>query len=252
MYIIYFFSLSNFYIDRGMNMDNTRRKSWKNNDSNIVVGSLVKDIPDEMKNQRRSGVIVYTLETINQEVNNIVFFAGIDTKSGEITDFGGQKEPKDRNSICTGLREFTEESIGVFGKIDESEIQNSYAIYSSNMMIIFIYMDINVTLVNSTFDSLRIKKGQNKNPVNSKTPKQISYLEVKRLSLMSFDEMKRNICNSQSNMYSVVRTFLRRFIVELGKSQQDLHERNISPNKSNLDVIRFDSEFEKFKQLLLE
>jgi hypothetical protein len=170
-----------------------------------VLGATISDLSKSDRKQRRSGVIVYT----RTRENSLLFLAGMDTNTSEITDFGGQREPSDIDAISTGLRELVEESLGVFGKIEPSEVEGCYTIYSSQMMIMFIYMDLDIVQVNRTFDVLRIKKMQALNT----TP--FSVLEVKRLVIMSFEELKKSICDSDSKMYAVVRDFMRRYIAGL-------------------------------------
>lgn len=206
-----------------------------------VFGSTISEITPEDRMQQRSGAIIYTTTSSG----SIVFIAGVDTESGDITDFGGQRSPYDRDAIVTGLRELTEESLGVFGSISPDEVESCYAIYSKRMMIMFIYIDLDVALVNSTFDFLRIKKLSSQQPSTSKYEEGRLSLEVKRLAIMSFDELKSNIYQADSKMYSVVRVFLRRYIAGLRTGR-------IEPDNSFLEApVNFDREFENFRSHLL-
>jgi len=140
-----------------------------------------------------------------------MFIGGVDTQHDEITDFGGQRDAQDRNSIVTGLRELCEESLGVFGEITVNDVRRSYAVYSHDMMIMFIYMDLDTALVTSTFDELRTKKLA----TIGVSRRNKSTIEVKQLVAMSFDEFRSNICDPNSKMYERVRVFLRRYIAGL-------------------------------------
>lgn len=98
----------------------------------------------------RAGVIVYT---INKGV--LTFGMGIDTKSGDITDFGGgvrYRKCRDSNAIVGALREFSEESLCVFGNYMPNQVQKCLTIYSSTMAIIFLHLNLNIEKANSLFD----------------------------------------------------------------------------------------------------
>ena len=87
----------------------------------------------------RSGVIVYTIYK-----GKTYFILGIDTASGNITDFGGGISFKRENALTGGLREFSEETLGVFGNIDVEEIKNCIAVYNEKEIIIFVPFEINI------------------------------------------------------------------------------------------------------------
>ena len=123
------------------------------NESNINITS-VDNIPKLLNMQKsklrveRAGVIVYTIYN-----NEYYFGMGIDTDSGDITDFGGGIKKKDISLIDGGLREFTEESLGVFGKFEPSEIQNCITIYSGTTLIIFIPLILDTKRISEIFKS---------------------------------------------------------------------------------------------------
>lgn len=85
----------------------------------------------------RGGVIVYT--TLEDDT---YFGLGIDAKSGDYTDFGGGiRYKKDGTAVRGSLREFIEETLGVFGWISEDQITEAVAVYSSSMIIFFIRIE---------------------------------------------------------------------------------------------------------------
>ena len=80
----------------------------------------------------RAGVVFYTF--IDNELHMCF---GRDKKTGDLTDFGGGRS-KYENPITCAVREGNEESRFVFSKIDPSQVNSFYCLYSSNMLIIFI------------------------------------------------------------------------------------------------------------------
>lgn len=88
----------------------------------------------------RSGAIVYTVYK-----NKTYFIMAIDTESGNVTDFaGGVRYVKKENVLDGGLRELTEESLGIFGEISIEEIKNFLAVYDEDNLIIFIRLNIDI------------------------------------------------------------------------------------------------------------
>ena len=96
---------------------------------------FVKDLDVNLVKPLRGGVIVYT------RVDDKLYFCfGIDRDTQEMTDFGGGigYKSRDKNIITGSLREFSEESLGVFGRINECYVKNSLCIYDDSVMIIFL------------------------------------------------------------------------------------------------------------------
>lgn len=89
----------------------------------------------------RAGVIIYTIYK-----GKLYFILGIDSKTRDITDFGGGVafKSKNENSITGGLRELKEESLGIFGTIKSSEINKCLAVYDEDTIIIFVPLKINL------------------------------------------------------------------------------------------------------------
>lgn len=104
----------------------------------------------------RAGVIVYTdVESAHTKKKSRYYFLGVDTQSRELTDFGGGVQYKIKETpIEAALREFAEESLCCFGKIDDQNLLNSTVVYGENMMIIFIPMQIDIRRVISDFDKM--------------------------------------------------------------------------------------------------
>lgn len=63
--------------------------------------------------QLRAGVIVY-VEIPNANKPQLFFCLGLDQRTGDITDFGGGVTKKDPTALHAALREFHEETLGIF------------------------------------------------------------------------------------------------------------------------------------------
>ena len=154
----------------------------------------VKDIPEKDKVQSRAGVIIYTIRD-----GRLYFCLGIDTNHDAYTDFsGGIKQTED--TISGAHREFIEESLNVFGNISKDQINNSLALYSENMMTIFIYVNCDMDRICSIFEKsvrftsnpevksiLWLPKMKFLNIINKKDPS-IMYHKLYDLFLMGFSE----------------------------------------------------------------
>jgi len=127
--------------------------------------NYIKDIDINKLKTNRSGVIVYTVYK-----NKTYFILGIDTKSGDITDFGGGVSFKKENVLDGGLRELAEESLGIFGKISADEIKNYLAVYDENNLIIFLRLNIDLVAKYHEFRE-RIKS------VNNPEVKDLKFLD---------------------------------------------------------------------------
>ncbi len=129
-------SLDNPYklITRRIDSSKIRRNQKRDLDvtvSNTKDMMIVKDnIP------YRSGAIIYT------KINGKTYFClGIDTQSGNITDFGGGVKMGE-TIVKGGLRELAEESQNIF---DIRDVDDSIIFHCYNMAIMFIKTDKNST-----------------------------------------------------------------------------------------------------------
>ena len=91
----------------------------------------IKNLPH--KEYIRSGVIPYKkLSNGNNE-----FCFGIDSKHLSVGSFSGSLK-KGESVVDAGLREFSEESLGVFDIIDKKDIMNCIAVYDDLQVIMFL------------------------------------------------------------------------------------------------------------------
>ena len=110
----------------------------------LIVGtSYTKDLKiTREKNPIRSGAIIYT-----KKGGKTYFCVGIDTESGDLTDFSGGVT-KGETVIEGGLRELEEESLGIFGHLTKEDVADTTCFHCHNMITMFI------PLLNIDMDSI--------------------------------------------------------------------------------------------------
>jgi len=116
-----------------------QKKELEVTTSKIEDMDIVKDIPF------RSGAIVYIHEN-----NKTYFCLGVDTQSGNLTDFGGGVK-KGETIIEGGLRELKEESLGVFGDVGQQVISDNIIFHCFNMAIMFIPLNVDRATIEREF-----------------------------------------------------------------------------------------------------
>lgn len=75
---------------------------------------------------KRAGIIVYDKEG---------FYMGVDYPSNELTDFGGEINYVNEDTIVGSIREYNEETLGSFPKLNWYEVFSSYAVISDSIVI---------------------------------------------------------------------------------------------------------------------
>jgi hypothetical protein len=107
----------------------------------------VKNIDWSKQRQRRAGVIVYFIHN-----DEIVFGMGSDSSYREITDFGGGFESSaDTDPLDTALREFKEETLGVYGDIDRDAVSECVVILNQSMLIMFVPLKFDPNRITEMF-----------------------------------------------------------------------------------------------------
>lgn len=141
------FVVPNFYSPTNKKPMKNRRYSWPG--GYISTVGRVKEIDWEKKKPPRAGIIVY-----NFYQDKVLLCMGVDRKTKELTDFGGGISYKlDKNAIRGAIREFTEESLGVFGEIEEKDLAECVVAYTCNMAIIFLPLACNPEEITKLFIS---------------------------------------------------------------------------------------------------
>ncbi len=124
-----------------------RRRSSKK--SNRLIKTTIKSLNLECVKPRRAGVILYTFFE-----ETTYFGIGLDSKTHDLTDFGGTiKYKTDLNVLNGALREFNEETLQIFEPLSGEDIANSSVIYDNDNLIIFIHMELVPDLVCSNFNT---------------------------------------------------------------------------------------------------
>lgn len=111
---------------------------FNKNNSLVLLGKM---IPREKQGKHRVGVIPYVV--IN---NKLMVCLGIDTNSGDLTDFGGGLKKADRTVLKGAFREFKEESgdyfkdFTDFTRLSSRNLDERISLHNSfmNMSIIFL------------------------------------------------------------------------------------------------------------------
>jgi hypothetical protein len=150
----------------------------------------IKDIDWNTQNQWRGGVIPYTKYN-----DDLYLCLGFDAETNELTDFGGGIKKKE-HKLSGALREFEEESLNIFGNYDIEKIAEEYVIFSKNMLIILINVDINPT------ETIKLFQEQVKSTINSEISNIIWLSKEKFINIIKSNNTKDRI------MYNKVRNFL--------------------------------------------
>jgi hypothetical protein len=93
----------------------------------------VRNVNWSQMKQTRAGIIPYC------NIHGTRYFnLGIDGRYRQYTDYGGRRDDRDLNPLRVALRELSEESLYVFGRIPQDILDKGLVIYDLDMIIIFI------------------------------------------------------------------------------------------------------------------
>lgn len=149
--------------------------------------SLTKRLDVNKDFHVRAGAIIYT-----KDRDKTYFCLGVDTQSGDLTDFGGGVK-RYETVIEGGLRELKEESEGIFGNLTVQDVNETLCFHTDNMAISFIPVEGDM---NKYVKEFRKKVKNNPNP------------EVCDIVWLSKDELLESIHGRGRKMYIRVRRLL--------------------------------------------
>ena len=168
-------------------------------DNNFEIHtSVCRNVKIKNENPVRSGAIIYT-----HYQGKTYFCLGVDTNYGDLTDFaGGVKKDEmvmENGVIVGGLRELEEESLGIFGDLSFQDVANQLSFYSSNMLIMFIKLNVDM---NETKGDFLQKAGKVGDFVCNKD------LEVSDIQWLEKSDFLESISGRGKRLYSRVRKIL--------------------------------------------
>jgi len=113
------------------------QKRWKGKNSPSNPDWWGSGTANEFPLPKRSGVIPFT-----SYKGKLYFCLGIDKISGELTDFGGGVKLTDKTPVHAAIREFRDESKGVFSSCyDLNRVKySSFSLFHGDFLIIFLYV----------------------------------------------------------------------------------------------------------------
>lgn len=173
-------------------------KSFKDKNYYIVTVTNVNEVlKNDIIRPQRGGVIMY-----GKYEDEIYFGLAKDSKTHELTDFGGGiKYKNDGNSIVGALREFNEESLKIFEEISPNEIGNVTVIYGKNDILVFLpIQNLDPIDINSRFETRYSEHSE----LYSKEP------EVCGIVWVNYNEFWNLVFNDNSNhiLYSRVKKLI--------------------------------------------
>lgn len=160
---------------------------------NFVIKTTVKNLDLKNTKPERAGIIIYTT------VKKVLYFGlGLDSRTHDLTDFGGRIIYKIENVIEGAIREFKEETLGIFEDITYENIKDCPVIYDDKNLIIFVHIDINPNLICLTF---------NKKYNEIKSKDSYKHLEICAITWLSLKEFKL-VIRKKGTLFSRLQNFL--------------------------------------------
>jgi hypothetical protein len=98
--------------------------------SDIVICKASK-INWKNSRPRRAGIVLF---------DNEGFYLGVDTRTGDLTDFGGQVTYANEDAITGAIREYNEETLDVFPNLDWLDVYNCNVIVTHSVVIFLVHV----------------------------------------------------------------------------------------------------------------
>ena len=168
------------------------------NTSDVGIGTVNEALPlGSLLTIKRAGIVAIRID--GEE--NLHAMLAKDKLSGDDTDLGGHPEPTDQDCLDTAIREFGEESLGVFGPITREQVGRSIAVFNAQVLIVFVRLDYDPKQIIRLFDQ-RAKAATH--------PIEVTKLfEVDRSTLLS-------MIMNHGRLYERIRILLRDVIMKHG------------------------------------
>lgn len=164
-----------------------------------IVKTTVENIDLKNIKPNRAGVIIYTI------VNGTMYIGlGLDSRSHDLTDFGGGVVYKtDINAVRGALREFEEETLGIFDPLSIEDIKKCLVLYDDNNLIIFIHINMDPNIICQEFnEKYQVITNKNKMITRKKY-----YPEVCGITWLTLKEFHQSI-RETGIIFSRVKQFL--------------------------------------------
>ncbi|HSW75825.1 MAG TPA: NUDIX hydrolase [Candidatus Saccharimonadales bacterium] len=156
-----------------------------------TILTTIHQLPLHYLNPIRAGVIIYTIVK-----NRLLFGFGLDAVYNQLTDFAGGITKKDKNIISAALREFCEETLGVFCNINIQKIQKAPVLYDKHHVVILLYTNEDIDDINNKFHEYKkYHKGK---------------IEISNIVWITKEELQDAIFYKQSYMYLRLINFLKK------------------------------------------
>jgi len=166
----------------------------------INVSCTVRDIMGKVGDLKigRGGVIFYTT------IDDRVFFCfGIDSKTQDLSDFGGRREDSE-NILETAIREANEESRKAIVDLTLDKIQDCRCIYNNEMLIVFVKCEGNIIAES-------ISRFRNRSNITEDEKERKEFDEMTDLVWLTPEEIRPLLVRTKAlscRMYSKVRKCL--------------------------------------------
>lgn len=186
--------------------ENSDYKYGKQSRHSPVIKTIVQNLNLDCVKPQRAGVIIYTI------INGSTYFGlGLDSKTHDLTDFGGGVIYKTDGDVIKGaLRELEEETLEIFDPISPQDIRQCPVIYDDNNLIVFVHMNVDPDTTCFAFNE-KYKQVINACPPSIPTGKRRKRYEpeVCGITWLSWEDFQRSI-KEKGIMFSRVQRFLNR------------------------------------------
>lgn len=105
------------------------------NDNTILI-KPVGEVNWNTSRPQRAGIILYDQKGL---------YLGVDSQTKDLTDFGGEINYVNEDTITGAIREYTEETLGVFPKLTWFDVFNSKVILANNIVVFLVKIDTDLT-----------------------------------------------------------------------------------------------------------